>query len=68
MGGKGSGRKVEFNDEQHKKVREWQLQYDRAIAKIRKNHKCSFQEAQLILRKRTLEEELKKLQNVPSSH
>jgi hypothetical protein len=48
MGGKGSGRKKEFHDDYHRLVREHQIIYDREIARIRKERKCSFEEAQKI--------------------
>ena len=52
MGGKGSGRKIKHNDLYHKLVREHQITYDREIARIRKERKCSFEEAQKIRKQR----------------
>ena len=62
MGGKGTGRKPIFHDKYHVSWRKTQLTYDRAIAKIRKEKKCSYKEAQLILRKRRLEEKIKEFE------
>jgi len=56
MGGKGSGRKPIYHDKYHGYQRKEQRKYDRKIAMIRKNHNCSFKEAQIILRERRLKE------------
>ena len=57
------GLKPIFFDEKHKKWREWQRNYDRTISKIRReNNKCSYKEAQIILRKRRLEEKIKEFE------
>ena len=61
MGGEGSGRKAEHDDLYHKLVREHQRKYDREIAKIRKERKCSFKEAQDIRMERLREEAREKL-------
>jgi len=60
--GRKEGNGVKYHDEAHRKQRIAQRKYDRAIAKIRKEKKCSFFEAQRIHRKRRLTEELKKLE------
>jgi len=52
VGGKGSGRKPLFPDDYHRLVREHQIIYDREIAKIRREEKCSFKEAQEIRKQR----------------
>jgi len=62
MGGKGSGRKREFHDDYHRLVRKHQIIYDRKIARIRKERKCSFKEAQEIRKQRRLEEKTKKFE------
>lgn len=51
MGRKRRGRPIEYDDAMHKGQRGYQLKYDRTIAAIRKQHKCSFKEAQRLLRK-----------------
>lgn len=56
------GRKTEFHDKAHRNQREWQLVYDRKIAKIRKEKGCSFKVAQRILRKRKLLEKLEQVE------
>ena len=62
MGGKGSGRKTKFHDAYHIGQRKYQLKYDQTIWTIKKERKCSYKEAQLILRKRRLEEKLKQFE------
>ena len=57
------GLKPKFFDENHKKWRDWQRKYDRTISKIRKeNNKCTYKEAQIILRKRRLEEKIRQFE------
>jgi hypothetical protein len=44
-------RPVKYHDAMHEGQRRYQLKYDRTIAAIRRKHKCSFKEAQQLLRK-----------------
>lgn len=62
MGGKGSGRKIKFHDEKHKKWRDWQRQYIREIALIRLKHNCSVKEAQKIRNQRIKVKRIKRLE------
>lgn len=63
MGGRGSGRKWIYDDERHKAMRKHQYNYDHEIREIRKNHKCSYKEAQRIRIER-LRREAKRKQKV----
>jgi len=56
------GLKPIFFDKKHKQWRDWQRKYDRTISTIRKENKCSYKEAQIILRKRRLEEKIKEFE------